>query len=169
MLSPKELEKLAVEKYLQATKQSYEIEDFESPDFILKGKGHEIGCEVTEFYPDYTPKGSSFRKRESYLNELHQKIRSKLLEQYPRGYSFSISYKPSVSERSSIDSEVDSVSLIIRENIESRLVNDPSSNIRRIFIRKIGDFSTQIPLMIFSDYVLPKVEWFKSIKTKYPY
>jgi len=160
MLSPKKLEKLAVEKYLKASNQSYKIEDFESPDFILKAKGREIGCEVTEFYPDYTKKGSSLRKRESYLNELHQKIRAQLLEEYPRGYSFSISYKPTVSQRSSIDSEVDLVNLIVKENIESRLVNDPSANIRRIFIRKIGGFPTQIPLMIFSDDVLPKVEWF---------
>ena len=44
MLTTKEIERLAVEKYLQASDQSYEVEDFESPDFILRGKGKKIGC-----------------------------------------------------------------------------------------------------------------------------
>jgi hypothetical protein len=72
MLTKKEIEKLSVKKYLNASKQSYDIEDFESPDFILRSNGTTTACEVTEFYPDYTAKGSGLRKRERYLNNLHQ-------------------------------------------------------------------------------------------------
>lgn len=78
MRSPKDLEKLAVEKYLNASNQSFKIQEFESPDFILIGKGNRIGCEVTEFYTDYASKGSSLKKRESFLNELHPKNKSKI-------------------------------------------------------------------------------------------
>jgi len=42
MLTTKEIERLAVEKYLQASDQSYEVEDFESPDFILRGKERKL-------------------------------------------------------------------------------------------------------------------------------
>ncbi|MBZ9651647.1 hypothetical protein [Psychroflexus montanilacus] len=160
MRSPKDLEKLAVEKYLNASNQSFEIEEFESPDFILKGKGNKIGCEVTEFYPDYASKGSSLRERESFLNELHQKIRVKLFEQFPRGFLFSINYKSIASKRTSIDSEVNTVSLNLSEHIESEQIDEPSVNIRRIFIKKIGDFNTKISSFIASDFTPPIVEWF---------
>lgn len=160
MRSPKDLEKLAVEKYLNASNQSFEIEEFESPDFILKGKGNKIGCEVTKFYPDYASKGSSLRERESFLNELHQKIRVKLIEQFPRGFLFTINYKSIASKRTSIDSEVNTVSLNLSEHIESEQIDEPSVNIRRIFIKKIGDFNTKISSFVTSDYTPPKVEWF---------
>ncbi|SDG39480.1 hypothetical protein [Psychroflexus sediminis] len=160
MRSPKALEKLAVEKYLKASNQSFEIEEFESPDFILKGKGNKIGCEVTEFYTDYASKGSSLKKRESFLNELHQKIRVKLVELFPYGYDFTINYNSIVSKRTSIEVEVNTVSLSVSENIESELIDEPSTNISRISIRKIGNFPTRISSFIASDYTPPKVEWF---------
>jgi hypothetical protein len=163
MLTPKEIERLSVEKYLKASNQYYEIEDFESPDFILRGNGNEIGCEVTEFYPDYSPKGSTLRKRESYLNDFHQKLKLSLLNQYPKGFSFDLSYKPTGSKKCSNDEEVESVCLNIQKNINSRLINNPSTNISRIFIRRIEDIPTRITQMIFSDYAHPKAEWFKPI------
>jgi hypothetical protein len=159
MLTTKEIERLAVEKYLQASDQSYEVEDFESPDFILRGKGKKIGCEVTEFYPDYSPKGSDLRQRERYLNNFHQKLKTKLLEYYPQGYTIGINYKPYMSEKSSTDLEVESVFFNIKQSINLRYINDPSKNIRGILIHKIGDFPTLISQMIASDDITPKAEW----------
>lgn len=163
MLSKKEKETLALEKYLKASGQSYEVKDFESPDFILNGDGRIIGCEVTEFYPDYTSNGSKLRKREGYLNKLHQSLRFKLLEQYPVGYSFSISYDPLSLSRSSIELEVLSVFEKIQNHIGSSKVKNPSINIRRILINKIGDYPSLISLKISSDYEEPQAEWFQSI------
>jgi hypothetical protein len=37
---------------------------------MLRGEGKKVGCEVTEFYPDYTAKGSDLRQGERYLNNL---------------------------------------------------------------------------------------------------
>lgn len=159
MLTTKEIERLAVEKYLQASDQSYEVEDFESPDFILRGEGKKIGCEVTEFYPDYSPKGSDLRQRKRYLNNFHQKLKTKLLEYYPQGYTIGINYKPYMSEKSSTDLEVESVFFNIKQSINLRYINDPSKNIRGILIHKIGDFPTLISQMIASDDITPKAEW----------
>lgn len=163
MLSKKEKEQLVVEKYLSASNQCFEIEGFESPDFILKGNRCVIGCEVTDFHPDYSPKGSDLHKRESFINDLHKKIRSKLLKSFPFGYSFTINYIPTVGEKSQIDSEVDLVSQKIIDNIGSRVINTPSTNIRSIFFRKIGDFPSRISLMIRSDYIEPSSEWIEPI------
>jgi hypothetical protein len=159
MLTTKEIERLAVEKYLQASDQSYEVEDFESPDFILRGEGKKIGCEVTEFYPDYSPKGSDLRQRKRYLNNFHQKLKTKLLEYYSQGYTIGINYKPYMSEKSSTDLEVESVFFNIKQSINLRYINDPSKNIRGIFFHKIGDFPTLISQMIASDDITPKAEW----------
>jgi hypothetical protein len=159
MLTTKEIERLAVEEYLQACDQSYEVEDFESPDFILRGEGKKIGCEVTEFYPNYSPKGSDLRQRERYLNNFHQKLKTKLLEYYPQGYAIDINYKPYMSEKSSKDLEVESVFFNIKQSINLRYINDPSKNSRELFFHKIGDFSTLISQMIASDGIIPKAKW----------
>lgn len=55
-----------------------------------------------------------------------QKIRVKLLDLFSNGYYFSINYKSIASKRSSIDSEVNKLSLNVSENIESELISEPS-------------------------------------------
>jgi hypothetical protein len=163
MLSLKQKEKLAIEKYLTASNQYFEIEDFESPDFILKDKERLIGCEVTDFHPDYSPKGSVLHQRESYINDLHDKLKSKIRETNPIGYSFTIDYISIAKEKTKIDSEVELINRQIKENIDSTVLNNPSTNIRRIFIKKIEGFPTRFILMTSSDYVEPNSDWIKPI------
>jgi hypothetical protein len=96
-------------------------------------------------------------------------LRLSLLDQYPQGFSFAINYKPDNSEKSSTDEEITSVCSNIQKNINSSVINAPSPNINQIFIRKNGDFPTQISQMLCSDYIEVKTEWFKPIiaaKTK---
>lgn len=168
MPSKKEKERLALNRYLKASGQLFEFDDFESPDFILKVDNKSIGCEVTEFYPDYTSKGSESRKRENYLNNLHNELRSKLLEQYPIGFSFTVSYKPNCSGRIGIKSEVKAVigklqNLIDYDIVDNLFINVTSVNVRGVFISRIGDFSSRVSLIIFSDYQEPKNEWIETI------
>ena len=85
MKSPKEIERLALERFLSATNQEFIVEDSESPDFILKDGTKTIGCEITEFAPDYSPKGSKLRAREQFINKLHSKLREKIISKYPFG------------------------------------------------------------------------------------
>lgn len=153
MLKSKEIEKLAIKKYLDVTGQSFEISEYESPDFILRGLDIEIGCEVTEYYPDYGPKGSELRKRESYLKQLHVRIRIMLIEKYPIGYRFSIIYKPKATKRSSIDAEVTSVDLAMNHNLKSQIIVNPSISISQIQIEQLNDLPTQAELLVYSDFL----------------
>jgi hypothetical protein len=67
MLNQKKIERKAVERYLDSSNQLFDITDFESPDFILKNESHEIGCELTEFYPDYDATGSKLKERKKII------------------------------------------------------------------------------------------------------
>lgn len=163
MINKKEIEKLAVKSYLTASYQTFEIEDFESPDFILRNSDLTIGCEVTDFHPDYSSKGSNLHKRESFINDLHDRMRTKIKELFPLGYSFWISYQSEKSENSKIDSEVELLQQKIIENIDSSVIKNPSINVRLIFISKIENLTTKVNQMVATDYQTPKPEWIKSI------
>jgi hypothetical protein len=163
MLNKKEKERLALNKYLEASEQFFEFDDFESPDFILKVDDKLIGCEVTEFYPDYGSKGSKLRKRESHLNKLHHELRSKLIKKYLIGFSFSVSYKQYCSGKTPIKLEVEKVIGKLQYLSDYKIVDNPTINIRQIFIRKIGNLPSRISLMISTDYQEPKNDWFEPI------
>jgi uncharacterized protein YeeX (DUF496 family) len=100
---------------------------------------------------------------EGYLNDLHDTLESKIREPNPIGYSFTIDYISIAKEKTKIDFEIELINRQIKENIDSTILNNPSTNIRRIFIKKIEDFPTRCILMTSSDYVEPTSDWIKPI------
>ena len=171
MRDTKRIEKLTLERYLTASKQSYNIKQHETPDFILEKNGKIIGCEITEYYPDYSKKGSNTRKRESYLKKLHEKIETKLIEKFPKEYLFTINYKATSNIKSKInlEVEVEKIHKLISENIDLRYLNNPSPNINSVIIDKQVNLSTKIIFMLFSDFKPFKKEYIDPIikeKTK---
>jgi hypothetical protein len=163
MLNQKELERKAVERYLDSSNQLFDITDFESPDFILKNESYEIGCEVTEFYPDYDATGSKLKKRESFIKKLHKTLGIELLDRYPKGFVFDICYEFAATEKTSIKSEVQSVINNIESYFYKGQVIPSSINIRKISIRKTDLLPTRLILSIPSHYSDPTQEWLQPI------
>jgi hypothetical protein len=110
---------------------------FESPDFILKEKERLIGGKLTDFHPDYSAKGSVLHQRESYINDLHDKLESKIRETNPIGYSFTIDYISIAKEKTKIDSEVELINRQIKENIDSTVLNNPSKILDGFLLKKL--------------------------------
>jgi hypothetical protein len=88
MLSPKQLERLVLNKYLELTDQEFQILETESPDFILTSGDLNIGCEVTEYFPDYSSCGSNLRMRIAFIDTLNQEQGEQLVEVVQYGVSF---------------------------------------------------------------------------------
>jgi hypothetical protein len=169
MPGPKQLERLVLNKYLELTDQEFQILETESPDFILTSGDLNIGCEVTEYFPDYSSCGSNLRMRNAFIDTLNQKLREQLLELYPKGYSFTIHYSSESPGRTQIADEVNDVLQKIQSVSSKENIINPSPNINSIRIKSIGEYPSRILLFLSSKYESPSVDWIKPIidsKTK---
>lgn len=163
MLSQKQLERLALNKYLELTHQEFQIKETESPDFILNTEDFNIGCEVTEYYPDYSSSGSSLKMRNSFIDKLNQTLRNQLLELYPKGYSFTIHYSSESPGRTRIEDEIKDVIQKIKISSSKGNIENPSPSIKEIRIKSIGEYPSRIILFLSSNYESPSVDWIKPI------
>lgn len=159
MRNQKELELLALNKYLDLTYQEYRVEKSESPDFNLKSADLSVGCEVTEYFPDYSSSGSTLKMRNAFLDKLNKRLRKKLLELFPNGYSFTIHYQPEQKGRSKISEEIEEVLHKINPDSPEASLEMPSQNIKRIVIKSIGHFPSRTMLFLSTNYESPSVDW----------
>ncbi|TXK78591.1 hypothetical protein [Mesonia sp. K4-1] len=162
MLGKKEKERLFLDKYLDQLEEKFEIESTESPDFILTRNNYKIGCEITDFYSDYSDTGSILKRSEVYVNRLHKIVRKRIKERYPEGYSINIHYSHLVINQLKFIEEAKSLEEEIKNHINERQIINPTPNIRRVIILKTNH-STIINKSVTSNYEDTKEEYINYI------